>query len=85
MNIIVLAIKPMQPEDPQFPVRVEFNWGAADEILGNSVITVEAWLDKEDVTDAPLSRVHGMAIEKALELLKRALDSASAGNVVTGF
>ena len=32
MNIIVLAIKPMQPEEPKFPVRVEFNWGAGDEL-----------------------------------------------------
>ena len=46
MNVIVLAIKPMQPEEPRFPVRVEFNWGANDEIFGNSAITVEVWLDK---------------------------------------
>ena len=32
MNIIVLAIKPMEPDEPKFPVRVEFNWGAGDEL-----------------------------------------------------
>jgi hypothetical protein len=85
MNIIVLAIKPMQPDDPQFPVRVEFNWGAADEIVGNSVITVEVWLDKNDVADAPLARIHQMAIDGAYKLLECALDSAASANVVTGF
>jgi hypothetical protein len=85
MNIIVLAIKPMQPDDPQFPVRVEFNWGAADEIVGNSVITVEVWLDKNEVADAPLSRIHQMAIDGAYKLLERALDSAASANVITGF
>lgn len=85
MNIIVLAIKPMQPEDPQFPVRVEFNWGAADEIVSNSTITVEVWLDKEDNSTAPLQSVHDRAIDAALKLLERALDSASSAEVVTGF
>lgn len=85
MNVIVLAIKPMQPDDPQFPVRVEFNWGAADEILGNSVVTVEVWLDREDLKDAPLAAVHATAIEKAYSLLERALESAPSANVITGF
>ncbi len=85
MNIIVLAIKPMQPEDAQFPVRVEFNWGAADELVSNSVITVEVWLDKQDVVTAPLSKIHDAAIQGAYKLLERALDSASSANVVTGF
>ena len=31
MNIIVLAIKPMEPDEPKFPVGAEFNWGAGDE------------------------------------------------------
>ena len=85
MNIIVLAIKPMQPEDTQFPVRVEFNWGAADEIVSNSVITVEVWLNKQDVAEASLQQIHDAAIEKAYKLLERALDSAPSANVVTGF
>ncbi len=85
MNIIVLAIKPMQPEDSQFPVRVEFNWGAADELVSNSVITVEVWLNKQTLTDASLSRIHDAAIQEAYKLLERALDSAQSANVVTGF
>lgn len=85
MNIIVLAIKPMQPEEPKFPVRVEFNWGAGDELVSNSAITVEVWLDKGDVSNAPLSDVHDMAVREALKLLERAIDSASSANVVTGF
>ncbi len=85
MNIIVLAIKPMQPEDPQFPVRVEFNWGAADEIVSNSTITFEVWLDKDEVTGEPLKKIHDRAIEAAFKLLERALDSAASANVVTGF
>jgi hypothetical protein len=85
VNIIVLAIKPMQPEDPQFPVRVEFNWGAADEIVANSVITVEVWLNKQELVDAPLATVHERAIEEAYKLLERTLDSAPSANVVTGF
>ncbi len=85
MNIIVLAIKPMQPEDLQFPVRVEFNWGAADELVGNSVITVEVWLNKQDLMDASLSKIHDTAIQEAYKLLERALDSAPSANVVTGF
>jgi hypothetical protein len=85
MNIIVLAIKPMQPDEPSFPVRVEFNWGAGDELVSNSVITVEVWLDKSEVSDAPLSDVHDMAVRQALRLLERAIDSAPAANVVTGF
>ena len=85
MNIIVLAIKPMQPDEPKFPVRVEFNWGAGDELVSNSAITVEVWLDKSDVSDAPLSEVHDMAVREALKLLERAIDSAPAANVVTGF
>jgi hypothetical protein len=85
LNVIVLAIKPMEPDDPQFPVRVEFNWGASDEIVGNSVITVEVWLDKETVRDMPLSRVHEAAIDGAYRLLERALDSAPSSNIVTGF
>ena len=72
MNIIVLAIKPMQPDEPKFPVRVEFNWGASDELVGNSVITVEAWLNKDDVSAASLSEVHGIAVREALKLLERA-------------
>jgi hypothetical protein len=85
MNIIVLAIKPMQPDDPQFPVRVEFNWGAADEIVGDSTITVEVWLDKQDVGHATLRKIHEQAIEGAYKLLERALDSARSANIVTGF
>lgn len=85
MNVIVLAIKPMQPDEPKFPVRVEFNWGAGDELVGNSAITVEVWLDKSDVSDAPLADVHDMAVREALRLLERAIDSAPAANVVTGF
>lgn len=85
MNVIVLAIKPMQPDDSQFPVRVEFNWGAQDEIVGTSVITVEVWLNKENVKDAPLFKVHEMAIMEAYRLLEHALDSAPSANVVTGF
>jgi hypothetical protein len=85
MNIIVLAIKPMQPEDQEFPVRVEFNWGAADEIVGSSVITVEVWLNKQDVAHASLQEVHERAIREAYALLERALDSASSANIVTGF
>jgi hypothetical protein len=85
MNIIVLAIKPMQPEDTQFPVRVEFNWGAADEIVGNSVITVEVWLNKQDVSHASLQEGHERAIGEAYELLERARDSAPSANIVTGF
>jgi hypothetical protein len=85
MNIIVLAIKPMQPDDPQFPVRVELNWGPADEIVSNATITVEVWLDKDDVGEAPLQQIHDRAIEGALKLLERALDSVSSANVVTGF
>jgi hypothetical protein len=85
MNIIVLAIKPMQPEDSQFPVRVEFNWGAADELVSNSVITVEVWLNKQTLTDASLSQIHDTAIQEAYRLLERALDSAQSANVVTGF
>jgi hypothetical protein len=85
VNIIVLAIKPMQPEDTQFPVRVEFSWGAADDLLGNSVITVEVWLNKEDVGDAPLSAVHEMAIQGAYKLLERAVDAAPSADIVTGF
>jgi hypothetical protein len=85
MNVIVLAIKPMQPDEPRFPVRVEFNWGAADEVVGNSVITVEVWLDKDRLSEAPLSDVHEEAIAEAYRLLERALDSADAANIVTGF
>jgi hypothetical protein len=85
MNIIVLAIKPMQPDEPQFPVRVEFNWGAGDQLVSNSVITVEVWLNKEAVIDAPLSKVHDAAIQEAYKLLERALDSAPSADVVTGF
>jgi hypothetical protein len=85
MNIIVLAIKPMQPDEPQFPVRVEFNWGAGDQLVSNSAITVEVWLNKEDVMAAPLSRVHDMAIQQAYKLLERALDSAPSADIVTGF
>ncbi len=85
MNIIVLAIKPMQPEDTQFPVRVEFNWGAADELVGSSVITVEVWLSKQEVEKTSLRVVHDKAIDKAYRLLERALDSAPSANVVTGF
>jgi len=85
MNVIVLAIKPMQPEDPQFPVRVEFNWGSADEIVGNSAITVEVWLNKDEAVGVSLRNTHDRAIEEALKLLERALDSAASANVVTGF
>jgi len=85
MNIIVLAIKPMQPDDPQFPVRVELNWGTADEIVASSTITVEVWLDKDSVCDAPLTEIHDRAIEAALKLMERALESAPSANVVTGF
>jgi hypothetical protein len=85
MNVIVLAIKPMQPEEPRFPVRVEFNWGAGDEIVSNSAITVEVWLDKAQLGRSTLSKVHNAAVEEAYKLLERALDSASAANVVTGF
>ena len=85
MNIIVLAIKPMQPDEPQFPVRVEFNWGAADELVSNSNITVEVWLDKDDIGESSLRQAHDLAIEGALKLLQRALDTASSANVVTGF
>jgi len=85
MNVIVLAIKPMQPDEPKFPVRVEFNWGAGDELVSNSVITIEVWLDKSDVLDAPLADVHGMAIREAFKLLERAIDSASSANIITGF
>ena len=85
MNIIVLAIKPMEPDEPKFPVRVEFNWGAGDEILGSSVVTVEVWLTKEAVAGAPLSEVHDLAIREALKLLERAIDSAPSANVITGF
>ena len=85
MNVIVLAIKPMQPEEPRFPVRVEFNWGANDEIFSNSAITVEVWLDKTQLRMSALSKVHDAAVAEAYKLLERALDSASAANVVTGF
>lgn len=85
MNIIVLAIKPMEPEEPRFPVRVEFNWGAKEGIIGESVITVEVWLDKAQVGQSPLSEVHDTAIREAYKLLERALDSASAAHVITGF
>jgi hypothetical protein len=85
MNIIVLAIKPMQPDEPQFPVRVEFNWGAADELVSNSNITVEVWLDKDDIGESSLRQTHDQAIEEALKLLQRAIDSAPSANVVTGF
>ncbi len=85
MNVIVLAIKPMQPEEPRFPVRVEFNWGTTDEIFSNSAITVEVWLDKTPLRRASLSKVHDIAVAEAYKLLERALDSASAANVVTGF
>lgn len=85
MNVIVLAIKPMQPDEPRFPVRVEFNWGAKDEVVANSVITVEVWLDKEQLGQSSLSEVHDAAIAEAYRLLERVLDSAPAANVVTGF
>ncbi len=85
MKIIVLAIKPMQPEEPRFPVRVEFNWGAGDDLVGNSAITVEVWLDRAQLRKSPLSKVHETAIAEAYKLLERALDSASAAQVVTGF
>jgi hypothetical protein len=85
MNVIVLAIKPMQPEEPRFPVRVEFNWGANDEIFSNSAITVEVWLDKAQLRMSSLSKVHNAAVAEAYKLLERALDSASAANVITGF
>ncbi len=85
MNIIVLAIKPMEPDEPKFPVRVEFNWGAGDELVSNSVITVEVWLNKDVVADAPLSEVHGLAVREAFKLLERAIDSAHSANVITGF
>jgi hypothetical protein len=85
MNIIVLAIKPMQPEEPRFPVRVEFNWGNNDEIFSNSAITVEVWLDKTQLRRSTLSKVHDAAVAEAYKLLERALDSASAANVITGF
>jgi hypothetical protein len=85
MNVIVLAIKPMQPEEPRFPVRVEFNWGANDEIFSNSAITVEVWLDKTHLRMSSLSKVHDAAVSEAYKLLERALDSASAANVITGF
>jgi hypothetical protein len=85
MNIIVLAIKPMQPDEPKFPVRVEFNWGAGDELTSNSVITVEVWLDKAETMAASLADVHDVAIREALRLLEHAIDSAPSANVVTGF
>ena len=85
MNVIVLAIKPMQPEEPRFPVRVEFNWGNNDEIFSNSAITVEVWLDKTQLRRSTLSKVHDAAVAEAYKLLERALDSASAANVITGF
>jgi len=85
MNIIVLAIKPMEPDEPKFPVRVEFNWGAGDELVGSSVITVEAWLSKDAVAGAPLPEVHDLAVQEALKLLERAIDSAPSANVITGF
>jgi len=85
VNVIVLAIKPMEPEEPRFPVRVEFNWGAKEEIIGESVITVEVWLDRAELGQAPLSEVHDTAIKEAYKLLERALDSAPAGHVITGF
>jgi hypothetical protein len=85
MNVIVLAIKPMQPEEPRFPVRVEFNWGANDELFSNSAITVEVWLDKTQLRASPLSKVHNAAVAEAYKLLERALDSASAATVITGF
>jgi hypothetical protein len=85
VNIIVLAIKPMEPDEPKFPVRVEFNWGAGDELLGNSVVTVEVWLTKDAVARAPLSEVHDVAVQEALKLLERAIDSAPTANVITGF
>jgi len=85
VNVIVLAIKPMEPDEPKFPVRVEFNWGAGDELLSNSVITVEVWLEKDAAAGAPLSEVHGLAVREALKLLERAIDSAPSANVVTGF
>lgn len=56
MNIIVLAIKPMEPEEPRFPVRVEFNFGADDEIVSDSTITVEVWLDKANLARSPSPR-----------------------------
>lgn len=85
MNVIVLAIKPMEPDEPKFPVRVEFNWGAGDELVSNSVITVEVWLDKGEVSDGTLSDVHDVAVREALKLLERAIDAAPSANVVTGF
>lgn len=85
MNIIVLAIKPMEPDEPKFPVRVELNWGAGDELVGNSVITVEVWLSKDAVANAPLSGVHDVAVREALRLLEKAIDSAPSANVITGF
>ncbi len=85
MNVIVLAIKPMQQEEPRFPVRVEFNWGAKDEMVSNSAITVEVWLDKSQLRRSSLSKVHDTAVAEAYKLLERALDSSSAANVVTGF
>ncbi len=85
MNVIVLAIKPMQPEEPRFPVRVEFNWGANDEIFSNSAITVEVWLDKTQLRRSTLSKVHDMAVAEACKLLEHALDSAPSANVITGF
>jgi hypothetical protein len=85
MNVIVLAIKPMQPEEPRFPVRVEFNWGVNDEIFSNSAITVEVWLDKTQLRRSTLSKVHNMAVAEAYKLLEQALDSASAAKVITGF
>jgi hypothetical protein len=85
MNIIVLAIKPMEPEEPRFPVRVEFNFGADDEIVSDSTITVEVWLDKANLARSPLSEVHDAAIDSACRLIEKALDAAPTANVVTGF
>ncbi len=85
MNVIVLAIKPMEPDEPKFPVRVEFNWGAGDELVSNSVVTVEVWLRKDAVAGAPLSEVHDLAVREALKLLERAIDSAPTANLITGF
>ena len=85
MNIIVLAIKPMEPDEPKFPVRVEFNWGAGEELVSNSSIAVEVWLAKDAVAKAPLSEVHSMAVREAFKLLERAIDSAQSAKVITGF
>ena len=53
--------------------------------MSNSVVTVEVWLSKDAVANAPLSEVHDLAVREALKLLERAIDSAPTAKVITGF